>query len=136
MTPEQADFLGASHRGVFVTIKRNGRPQLSNIAYAFDGNRVRMSVTNDRAKTRNARRDARVALHVTDRSFGRYLVVEGEAEVAGPVQSLRDATSIQLEEVYRSVVGDHPDWDEFHQAMLDDQRAIIGFVPDHVYGTV
>lgn len=136
MTPEQDAFLRSERRGVFVTLRRNGRPQLSNIAYHFDGRSIRISVTDDRAKTRNARRDPRVALHVTDGSFGRYVVAEGLAEVSLPVTTLRDETSIELEEVYRGVAGEHPDWDEFHHAMLNDRRAVVGFVPEHVYGTV
>lgn len=136
MTPEQDDFLRSERRGVFVTLRRNGRPQLSNIAYFFDGRSVRISVTDGRAKTRNARRDPRVSLHVTDGSFGRYIVAEGVATVSAPVASLRDTTSMELEDVYRGVAGEHPDWDEFHRAMLDDRRAVIGFMPEHVYGTV
>ncbi len=136
MRPEQDAFLRSERRGVFVTLRRNGRPQLSNIAYHFDGRSIRISVTNDRAKTRNARRDPRVSLHVADSSFGRYVVADGVATVSAPVASLRDATSMELEEVYRGVAGEHPDWDEFHQAMLDDRRAVIGFVPEYVYGTV
>jgi PPOX class probable F420-dependent enzyme len=136
MTPAQAAFLGEHNRGVFVTLKRSGRPQLSNVAYHFDGEAVRVSVVNSRAKTHNARRDPRVGLHVTDDNFGRYVVVEGDAEVRGPVASLRDDVAMDLEEVYRRVAGDHPDWDEFHRAMLAEERAVIRFTPLRAYGTV
>ena len=136
MTPAQAEFLAGRRQGVFVTIKRSGRPQLSNVVYYFDGETLRLSVTDDRAKTRNARRDERVALHVTDEDFRAYLVVEGDADVRGPVRAVRDPVGMELEEVYRHVAGEHPDWDEFHQAMIDDRRSVIGFRPSHAYGTV
>src|SRR4051794_7636855 len=67
--------------GVLATIKRDGRPQLSNVGYAWDDGLVRVSVTADRAKTGNLRRDPRVGLHVSSRDFWTWVVVEGTAEL-------------------------------------------------------
>ena len=64
------DYLRPRHFGVVVTLKRDGRPQLSNVGYAVgDDGVVRVSVTASRAKTANARRDPRVSLHVAAPDF-------------------------------------------------------------------
>ena len=135
MNESKRAFLAANSRGVLTTLKRDGRPQLSNIVYWSDGSTVQLSVTGDRAKTRNAMRDPRVSLHVTDDGFGRYVVAEGTA-VLVPVERPRDEAGLQLEEVYRQVSGgEHPDWDEFHQAMVDERRVLMSFAIEHLYGT-
>lgn len=136
MTGPEADFLRKHQRGVLATVKRNGRPQLSNVVYAFDGARVLISTTDDRAKTRNARRDPRVSLHVTDDSFRHYVVVEGDADVTQPAQAPGDAVCRQLEEIYRMIAGEHPDWDEFRRAMVAERRVVLSFAVEHAYGTV
>ncbi len=136
MTGDQAEFLRRHRRGVLATVRRNGRPQLSSIVYGFDGSEVLVSTTDDRAKTRNARRDPRVSLHVTDESFGRYLVVDGTAVVSPPAEAPGDAVCQRLEEIYRTVAGEHPDWDDFRRAMVEERRVVISFAVDHAYGTV
>jgi len=75
------DLVAAHNRAVLATIKRDGRPQLSNVIYAWDPGTqtARVSVTADRAKTRNAARDPRVSLHVSATDFWSYAVVEGDA---------------------------------------------------------
>src|SRR3954447_6133868 len=79
-------FAATRRLGVLTTLKRDGRPQLSLINYAIDveGPTVRVSVTDDRAKTRNVRRDPRVSLLVTSDDGWSYAVLEGDAEL-GPV---------------------------------------------------
>ena len=72
------DFVRSRHQGVLITLKRDGRPQLSNIAYDLgDDGVVRVSITDGRAKTANIRRDDRVSLHVTRDDFYAYVVMEG-----------------------------------------------------------
>ena len=91
------DFAHTRRRGVVTTIRRDGRPQLSNILFAraADGSPL-ISVTDDRAKTRNLRRDPRCALHVTDDSFWRYVVLDGTAEVSAVTETPDDATADRL----------------------------------------
>ena len=136
VNPKHLDFLAASHHGVLVTLKRDGRPQLSNIAYAFDAasGRVSVSVTADRAKTRNAARDPRVSMHVTSKDFWSYVVAEGEAELSAVTTDPGDATSDALVAYYREVSGEHPDWDEYRAAMIADRRQVLSFTPSHTYG--
>src|SRR4051812_45815745 len=105
------DFVAANRKGVLVTIKRDGRPQLSNIVYGYSAGRVRVSVTADRAKTRNATRDPRVSMHVSSADFWSYVVAEGTAELTAVTVDPADAVADDLVDLYRSLSGEHPDWD-------------------------
>ena len=121
--------------GVLVTLKKDGRPQLSNIAYVVgDDDVIRISVTDDRAKTANLRRDPRASLHVTRDDFWAYAVVEGTANLMPKATSTDDATVEALVDYYRAVAGEHDDWDEYRQAMVDDGRLIIELPIDRIYG--
>lgn len=127
-------YIRPRHRGVLVTLKADGRPQLSNIAYALgDDDIIGISVTADRAKTVNAARDPRVSLHVTADDFWSYVVIEGSAELTPPAAD-DDATVDALIDLYRSLQGEHPDWDEYRAAMVDDRRLVLSIRPTHAYG--
>lgn len=129
------NFLRERHQGVLTTLKRDGRPQLSNIAYTVDDDgTVRISVTDDRAKTNNLRRDPRASLHVARDDFYAYCVVEADAEVMPVTTSPDDATSDALVEYYRGVAGEHSDWNEYRQAMIDEGRLVLVLRPTHAYG--
>ena len=130
MRRDQAlDFVRRNHRGVLATLKRDGRPQLSNVLYLLDDDgEVKISVTRDRAKTRNVRRDPRVALTVLGDNFYEYVVVEGTAHIVedDPVPLLRH--------VYRGVTGaEHPDWQVFDEAMVRDGRVVLAITIDRLY---
>ena len=127
----------AEHRwGVLATVKRDGRPQLSNVGYAFDAAEglVRVSVTADRAKTRNLERDPRVTLHVASRNFWTWVAVEGTAELTPVAADPHDATVEELITYYRGVSGEHDDWDEYRSAMVADRRLVVRFRAEHAYG--
>jgi PPOX class probable F420-dependent enzyme len=127
-------LLESSTRGVLVTLKRDGRPQLSNVIYAVADDVVRVSVTDDRAKTKNLRRDPRASLHVTSDDFWSYAVVEGDAELSPVAADPHDATVEELVELYRSMQGEHPDWDEYRAAMVRDRRLVVRLPVARVYG--
>ena len=131
------DFAHARHRGVLTTIRRDGRPQLSNIVFArgADGSPL-ISVTDDRAKTRNLRRDPRTALHVTDDSFWRYVVLDGTAEISAVAQAPDDAVSDALADLYRQLSGEHPNWDEFRAAMVAERRCVLTLTVTTAYGQI
>lgn len=129
------DYLRTRRRGVLATVKSDGRPQLSNIAYGLgDDGVIRISVTADRAKTRNAARDPRVSLHVTADDFWSYVVIEGDAELTSTAAAPGDATTDELVELYRMLQGEHPDWDEYRAAMVDDRRLVLRLHPTRAYG--
>jgi PPOX class probable F420-dependent enzyme len=118
-------------------LKRDGRPQLSNISYAMgDDGTVRISVTDSRAKTANLRRDPRASLYVPGDSFWAYLVLEGPAQVSPVAGAPDDAVVDQLVEVYRAIAGEHQDWADYRRAMVDDGRLVITVRPAHAYGMV
>jgi PPOX class probable F420-dependent enzyme len=128
-------FVRTWDQGLLATIRRDGRPQLSNITYAVAADGViRISVTDSRAKTANARRDPRVALHVTSQDFYAYVVIEGRAELTPAAGDPGDATVDELVEYYRAVRGEHPDWDEFRRAMVADRRLVLRVHPERAYG--
>lgn len=134
MTPDEAQaFLAARNKGVLATLKRDGRPQLSNIVYVFTDGEVRISVTEARAKTANARRDPRVSLHVTSEDFWSYVVAEGHARLGPVAEEPGDDTCRRLLEGYELVRGPHPDPQEFHEAMVAERRLELSFRPEHYY---
>ncbi len=128
-------FAKGRHQGVLATIRRDGRPQLSNIVFSLEDDGVaRISVTDDRAKTRNLRRDPRALLYVPGDSFWHYAVLDGIAELTPVAREPQDPTVNELIELYRAVSGEHPDWDEFRTAMVNERRLVIRFRPVAAYG--
>jgi PPOX class probable F420-dependent enzyme len=134
--PRMLAFVAEHRWGVLATVKRDGRPQLSNVGYAFDeaADLVRVSVTADRAKTRNLERDPRVTLHVASRDFWTWVAVEGTAELTPVAADLHDAAVEELITYYRGVSGEHENWDEYRAAMVADRRLVVRFRPEHAYG--
>src|SRR5690242_11036670 len=134
--PRMLAFLAENKWGVLATLKRDGRPQLSNVGYAYDPatQLIRVSVTADRAKTRNLERDPRVTLHVASRDFWTWIAIEGTADLTPVATEPDDATVEELVAYYRGVNGEHPDWDEYRAAMVADRRRVVRFHPEHVYG--
>jgi PPOX class probable F420-dependent enzyme len=133
-----AEMVGAQHRGVLVTLRKDGWPQLSNVNYAWDAETqiIRVSTTDDRAKTANLRRDPRASFYVTSGDFWSYTVVDGQAELSAVARDPYDATVEELIELYRAVHGDHPDWDDFRAAMVRDKRLAVRLRAERAYGVV
>lgn len=133
--PTALAFAHEVRRGVVTTLRRDGRPQLSNVLFAADAEgRPVVSVTDDRAKTANLRRDPRVALHVTDASFWRYVVLDGTATLSPVAQAPDDATVDGLVDYYRQLNGEHPDWDDYRRAMVADRRLLLTVHATSAYG--
>ncbi len=129
------DYLRPRRNGVLVTMKRDGRPQLSNITFVVgDDAIVRISVTGDRAKAINARRDPRVSLYATAEDFWSYVVIEGDAELLPDAADPHDATADALVDLYRSIAGEHPDWDDYRRAMVADRRTVASLRATRAYG--
>jgi PPOX class probable F420-dependent enzyme len=129
-------LLADRNSGVVVALKKDGRPQLSNVSYTFDPDRrlIRVSITEGRAKTKNLRRDPRVSFYVSAPDFRSYVVAEGEADLTPVAAALDDATVDELVEVYRAIAGEHPDWAEYRAAMVADERLVLRIPVTHVYG--
>ena len=134
--PRMLAFVASHAWGVLATIKRDGRPQLSNVGYSYDAESqlFRVSVTADRAKTRNLQADPRLTLHVASKDFWTWVAVEGTAELTPVAADPHDATVEELITYYRGVRGEHENWDEYRAAMVADRRLVVRFRPEHVYG--
>ena len=138
MNERHLGFVAGRRWGVLTTLKGDGRPQLSNVGYAYDPQQrlIRVSVTADRAKTRNLQADPRLTLHVSSQDFWSWVAVEGTAELTPVAADPHDATVEELVAYYRGVSGEHPDWDEYRAAMVADRRLVVRFAPEHTYGEV
>jgi PPOX class probable F420-dependent enzyme len=136
--PRLLAFVAEHKRGVLAAIRGNGRPHLSNVAYAYDAERrlFRVSVTADRVKTRLLRADPRVTLHVASTDFWTWVAVEGTADLSPVAADPHDATVDELVEYYRGVSGEHENWDEYRTAMVTDRRLVVRFTPEHAYGQI
>jgi PPOX class probable F420-dependent enzyme len=132
---DAVDFARTTQRSVLVTIRRNGRPQLSNVLHhVFDDGIIRISITADRAKYHNLQREPWAALHVTREDFFAYAVLEGQVELAPVAARPDDPTVDELVAYYRAVRGEHEDWDAYREAMVTDRRTVVRFTPDRAYG--
>ena len=130
-----SDFARANRQSVLVTVRRDGRPQLSNVMHHVDPEGVvRVSITAGRAKYHNLRREPWAALHVTQDDFWAYVVLEGPAEVTPVAEATDDATVEELVRLYRDLAGEHPDWDDYRRVMVADGRVVVRLTPDRAYG--
>jgi PPOX class probable F420-dependent enzyme len=129
------DFARTTRQSVLTTIRGNGRPQLSNVLHHVgDDGVIRVSITADRAKYRNLAREPWAALHVTREDFYAYAVLEGPVDLAPVAARPDDATVDELVEVYRGLLGEHPDWDDYRTTMVADRRTVVRLRPDRAYG--
>jgi len=125
----------ATHQSVLTTIRRDGRPQLSNVLHAVrEDGVIRVSTTATRAKFHNLRREPWVAVHVDGESFFSYAVIEGEAEVSPVAASPDDPVVDELVELYRLMAGEHEDWATYRVAMVEERRAVVRITPVRAYG--
>ena len=115
-------FLSDHPRAVLATVRADGRPQLSPVVVAVDDDgRLLISTRETAIKAKNLARDPRAAVcGLTDGFFGEWAQAEGTAELI----HLPAAMPI-LEDYYRRISGEHPDWAEYQDAMRRDKRLII-----------
>lgn len=127
-------FAQQNTRSVLMTLRRDGRPQSSNVMHVVKDGVLSISVTEGRAKTRNARRDPRVSLHISAPDFWSYVVLDGDAEL-GPVAAAPDDEGAEsLVAYYRAAAGEHPNWQEYREVMVREQRLLLHLRPRHAYG--
>jgi PPOX class probable F420-dependent enzyme len=129
-------LISGNSLGVLATVKKDGRPQLSNVSYWFDARDVaiQVSITEPRAKTRNLRRDPRASIHVSSDDGWAYAVAEGDGILTPPAANTGDDTVEALIALYRNIAGEHPDWDDYRRAMVDDRRVLLTLPISHLYG--
>jgi PPOX class probable F420-dependent enzyme len=129
------DFARNNQNSVLVTIRGNGRPQLSNVLHhVYPDGLIRISITADRAKYKNLARDPWAALHITVPDFFQYVVLEAEVELTPIAARPDDDVVDELVDYYRAAVGEHPDWNDYRESMVRDRRVIVRFRPNRAYG--
>lgn len=130
------DFVRVHRQGTLVTIGRQGRPQISNILYAVDeAGTARISVTDDRQKIKNLRRDPRASLYVVGEDFWHWVVLEGTVELSAVVSRPEDPAADELVELYRAAAGrEHPDWAEYRRALVAERRLVVRLRAERAYG--
>jgi PPOX class probable F420-dependent enzyme len=128
---ELLEFVRDRHHVVLVTTRADGSPQLSPVTAGVSGGRIVMSSYPERAKVRNLRRDpTATVLVLSDEWNGAWVQVDGEAEVLDLPEALEP-----LVEYFRSISGEHPNWDEYRQAMRDQGKCLIRVTP-HRWGPI
>jgi PPOX class probable F420-dependent enzyme len=129
------DFARTTRQSVLTTLRKDGRPQLSNVLHTIDADGlIRISITADRAKYKNLVRQPWAALHVTREDFYAYAVLEGDVTLSPIVEAPDDAAADELVDLYRAMVGEHPDWDEYRAAQVEQRRSVVRFSPTRAYG--
>jgi PPOX class probable F420-dependent enzyme len=138
---QMLEFVRLRHKGTLVTRRRDGSPQMSPVTCGVDDEgRVVVSTYPQRAKAANARRDPQVSILIhSDEWDGPYVQLDGTAEVIDQPDAVEP-----LVDYFRSISGEHPDWDEYRQAMRDQGKSLIrvtierwgpvatgGFPPEH-----
>ena len=125
----------ANHESTLTTIRRDGRPQLSNVLHTVgEDGAIRISTTAGRAKFTNMGREPWVALHVNGENFFSYVVLEGEASLSAVAQAPDDLVVDELVAVFRALAGEHDDWDAYRAAMVEERRAVVTIRPTRAYG--
>jgi len=124
--------------GSLATVKRDGWPQLSNVSYTYDAATatIKVSTVDGRAKTANIRRDPRVSLLASRDDGWSYAVAEGTGSLSPVAADPHDDTVEELVEVFRSIGGEHPDWDDYRRAMIADRRLVLHIAVERAYGLV
>ncbi|WP_406639989.1 PPOX class F420-dependent oxidoreductase [Amycolatopsis sp. WGS_07] len=124
---ELVAFLKPRHRAILVTTRADGRPQLSpNTCGVDDEGRIVIATYPKRAKAANLRRDPKVSVCVlSDEWNGPWVQVDGTAEVIDLPDSVEP-----LVDYFRSISGEHPDWDEYREAMRKQGKSLIRITID------
>jgi len=131
------DWAKGRTPAVLITLKKDGSPQSSDVAFTIDDGHFVISLTDDRAKTRNMRRDPRVVLHITAPDSWSYVSFSGDAELGPVTTDPNDAAADDLVAYYEAVAGGpHPDWDEYRAAMVSEQRLILRLRPTRAVGQI
>ncbi|MDO8108418.1 PPOX class F420-dependent oxidoreductase [Isoptericola sp. b441] len=120
------EFVRPRHRMILLTRRADGGPQASPVTGGVDDSgRLVVSTYPERAKTRNVRRRPEASLVVlSDDWSGAWVQVDGPADVVDATQDVEPFV-----EYFRNISGEHPDWDEYRRAMLDQGKSLIRVTP-------
>lgn len=129
------EFAAEVQGGTIITIRKDGRPQSSDVHHAITDGTIVFSVLPTRAKVFNIERDPRVVYHVSHE--GSYLSFDGTAVVSPVATETHGPAMDILISAYRAAAKkEHPDWDEFRDAMVRERRRVIIVSPESVVGLI
>ena len=132
---EVRSFLETNHDGGLVTFRKNGAAQMSLVTCGVFQDGVACTTTGNRAKLANLRRDPRCTILISKPDRSDYLVVEGSASIRSSDNTDGEKLRLILRKVYQACAGrDHPDWDDYDRAMVEQGRAAIKVIPHSIYG--
>ncbi len=132
---EGLDFASGIPLGTIITIRKDGRPQSSDVHHGVIDGTIVFSVRPDRAKVPNIERDERVVYHVSHE--GSYLSFDGTAVVSPVATETHGPAMDTLIDAFRAVAkNEHPDWDEFREAMVRERRRAVIVTPAKVVGLI
>jgi PPOX class probable F420-dependent enzyme len=119
-------FVRPRHSMILLTRRRDGSAQLSPVTGGVDeAGRIVVSSYPERAKVANLRRTAECSVLVLSDDFGgAWVQVDGTGEVLDLPEALEP-----LVQYFRAISGEHPDWDEYRQAMRDQGKCLIRITP-------
>ena len=120
------DFVTANHRGVLLTYRSGGGPQMSPVVAGVDSDGYIVVSSRETAyKVKNLMRDPRASVCIfADGFYGEWVQIDGHAEVVLLPEAMEP-----LVEYYRQLSGEHPDWDEYRAAMREERRVLIRISP-------
>jgi PPOX class probable F420-dependent enzyme len=134
---EALELASMRHQSVLVTMRANGRPQLSNVGHVVsDDGLIRILIPSEVAKYKNLLREPWASLHVTREDFNAYVVIEADVELSSIAYEINDETVDELVAVYRVMVGEQPDWSEFRERMVREHRVVVRLRPTRAYGVL
>ncbi len=137
LTDGMKKFLAENHNAVLTTFRKNGAAQMSIVTVGLYRDGAAFTTQEGLAKLVNLKRDRRCSLLVSESDWWGFLVLEGHAELLSPGVTDPKELRLALRDVYRVAADEeHPDWEEYDQAMIEQQRSAIIVVPEHVYGTI
>jgi PPOX class probable F420-dependent enzyme len=124
---ELLDFIRPRHRAVLLTTRADGGPQASPVTCGVDDEgRIVVATYPARAKARNVRRDPRAGVVVLSDDFnGPWIQVDGSAEILDVPEAVE-----ALVAYYRAIAGEHPDWDEYREAMVRQDKSLLRITPE------
>lgn len=136
---EQArPFMERNHRGIVTTRQPNGAAHSSIVVCgAYQGNAAFVSVYAKSKKIRNLQRDPRCTILAVAKDWRSWVSVEGNAQLFDYKNTDAEKVRIMLREVYRACSDrDHPDWEEYDQAMVKQEGTVVLVPPERVYGQI
>jgi PPOX class probable F420-dependent enzyme len=124
---ELVDFVRPRHQAILLTTRADGGPQASPVTCGVDDEgRIVVSTYPERAKARNARRDPRAGVVVLSDDFGGpWVQIDGSAEILDIPEAIEPLVAY-----YRAIAGEHPDWDEYREAMIRQGKSLLRLTPE------